>query len=133
VVGHPAPSAATAEGETEAEADTEPDPCRQPDGFDYPAGMTESARVEVGCEGRPAPGPRPWHVPMTGRDPAEEHRASTPLELLYDLCFVIAVGQAGRELHHDLAVGAVGHATVGFLFVWSSRPAWPTAMTKHRS
>jgi hypothetical protein len=28
---------------------------------------------------------RPWHVPMTGRDPSEPHRASTPLELLFDL------------------------------------------------
>ena len=37
---------------------------------------------------------RPWHVPMTGRDPAEAHRASTPLELLFDLCFVVAVAQA---------------------------------------
>jgi hypothetical protein len=31
---------------------------------------------------------RPWHIPMTGRDTEEPHRASTPLELLFDLCFV---------------------------------------------
>ena len=32
----------------------------------------------------------PWRRPMTGRDRDEEHRASTPLELLFDLCFVVA-------------------------------------------
>jgi len=30
---------------------------------------------------------------MTGRDPHEPHRASTPLELLFDLCVAVAVGQ----------------------------------------
>ena len=66
----------------------------------------------------PATAARPWHVPMTGRDPGEAHRASTPLELLFDLCFVIAVGQAARSLHHDLAGGLLGHAIVGYLFVF---------------
>jgi low temperature requirement protein LtrA len=28
---------------------------------------------------------------MAGRDPAEAHRAATPLELLFDLCFVAIV------------------------------------------
>ena len=37
----------------------------------------------------------PWRRPMASRDTAEEHRASTPLELLFDLCFVVAVAQAG--------------------------------------
>ena len=31
---------------------------------------------------------------MVGRDRDEPHRASTPLELLFDLCFVVAVAQA---------------------------------------
>ena len=44
---------------------------------------------------RPAVLIRPWHTPMTGRDPAEAHRASTPLELLFDLCFVVAVVAGG--------------------------------------
>jgi low temperature requirement protein LtrA len=42
---------------------------------------------------------------MSGRDPDEEHRSSTPLELLFDLTFVIAVAQAGTQLRHALAVG----------------------------
>jgi low temperature requirement protein LtrA len=35
---------------------------------------------------------------MSGRDPLEEHRAVTPLELLYDLTFVVAFGQASDQL-----------------------------------
>ena len=61
---------------------------------------------------------RPWHIPMAGRDPAEPHRAATPLELLFDLCFVVAVAEAAGALHHDLAEGAIGHGLVGFLIVF---------------
>ena len=55
---------------------------------------------------------------MTGRDPNEPHRAVTPLELLFDLCFVVAVAQAGAELHHGLAEGQIGHALVSYLIVF---------------
>jgi low temperature requirement protein LtrA len=55
---------------------------------------------------------------MAGRDPAESHRASTPLELLFDLCFVVAVAQAAGALHHDLAEGLVGHGVLSYLIVF---------------
>jgi low temperature requirement protein LtrA len=55
---------------------------------------------------------------MTGRDQTEAHRAATPLELLFDLCFVVAVAQAAAALHHDLAVGAVSHALFSYFFVF---------------
>jgi low temperature requirement protein LtrA len=42
---------------------------------------------------------------MSGRDPDEAHRASTPLELLFDLTFVVAVARAGFELRDALALG----------------------------
>ena len=42
-------------------------------------------------------------LPMRGRDPKEAHRAATPLELLFDLTFVVAFGAAGNELAHALA------------------------------
>jgi low temperature requirement protein LtrA len=61
---------------------------------------------------------QPWHVPMTGRDPNEAHRASTPLELLFDLCFVVAVAQAAGALHHDLAEGSILHGLVAYLVVF---------------
>ena len=38
-----------------------------------------------------------WWRPMRGRDPGEAHRASTSLELLFDLCFVVAVAQAAID------------------------------------
>ncbi len=42
---------------------------------------------------------------MSGRDPHESHRASTPLELLYDLTFVVAFGVASDQIAHLLACG----------------------------
>jgi low temperature requirement protein LtrA len=59
-----------------------------------------------------------WHRTMTGRDPDEEHRAATPLELLFDLCFVIAVAQASILLHEGLAHGDGVRAILGYLFVF---------------
>ncbi|WP_328607568.1 low temperature requirement protein A [Amycolatopsis sp. NBC_00345] len=61
---------------------------------------------------------RVWHRPMRPRDSAEHHRVATPLELLFDLCFVVAVGQAASNLHHQLAEGHVGHGVAGFALVF---------------
>jgi len=55
---------------------------------------------------------------MVGRDPDEAHRASTPLELLFDLTFVVAVARAASELHHALAQGHGGHALAGYAVVF---------------
>jgi low temperature requirement protein LtrA len=52
--------------------------------------------------------------PMTGRDPDEEHRVATPLELLFDLTFVIAFGIAANEFAHMLAENHVGAGLLGF-------------------
>lgn len=52
---------------------------------------------------------------MAGRDPHERHRVATPLELLFDLTFVIAFGVAGSEFAHMLAAGHVGAALTAFL------------------
>ena len=53
---------------------------------------------------------------LRGRDPEEAHRASTPLELLYDLTYAVAFGVAADALAHHLAEGEVATAVVGFLF-----------------
>ena len=45
---------------------------------------------------------------MRPRDPAEPHRVATPLELLFDLCFVVAVAQASAHLHHGLSAARWG-------------------------
>jgi low temperature requirement protein LtrA len=55
---------------------------------------------------------------MVGRDPNEAHRVSTPLELLFDLTFVVAVARAASELHHALAHGHTGPALAGYAVVF---------------
>ena len=50
-----------------------------------------------------SPLPQQWRRRMAGRDPEEGGRASTPLELLFDLTFVVAVALAAAQLHHALA------------------------------
>ncbi len=55
-------------------------------------------------------------IRMSGRDPHEDSRASTPLELLFDLTFVIAFGAAATELAHFLAADHVADGVLGFAF-----------------
>jgi low temperature requirement protein LtrA len=52
------------------------------------------------------------------RDPEEEHRASTPLELFVDLCFVVAVSQSASALNHELVAGHIANGIVGFLMAF---------------
>ncbi|MEU6061369.1 low temperature requirement protein A [Streptomyces sp. NPDC047097] len=54
-------------------------------------------------------------LPMTGRDPEETHRAATPLELLFDLTFVVAVGTAAHHFAELLAEGHLAPAVLAFL------------------
>lgn len=51
---------------------------------------------------------------MRGRDPHEPHRASTPLELLFDLTFVIGFGVAAQQLGRLVAQGHVAAGLAGF-------------------
>ncbi|MEK2472032.1 MULTISPECIES: low temperature requirement protein A [Streptomyces] len=55
---------------------------------------------------------------MRARSREEAHRAATPLELFFDLCFVVAIAQAGRQLVHALAEGHPGHGIVGYLMLF---------------
>lgn len=54
---------------------------------------------------------------MAPRDPAEAHRTATPLELLFDLVFVVAIASAAAELHHGLSANHLS-AVVGFVLVF---------------
>jgi low temperature requirement protein LtrA len=58
-----------------------------------------------------------------GRDPDEAHRASTPLELLYDLTIVVAFGTASDQLAHFIAEDHVGTGIAGFALA-SFAVAW---------
>ena len=55
---------------------------------------------------------------MGSRDAGESHRASTPLELLFDLCFVVAVSRAASLLHHAESAGRAGSAVVSYVLVF---------------
>jgi low temperature requirement protein LtrA len=57
-------------------------------------------------------------MPMAARSPDEPHRVSTPLELLFDLVFVVAISRAAAELHHAVAGGHVAHGLEGFAMVF---------------
>jgi low temperature requirement protein LtrA len=53
---------------------------------------------------------------MVGRDPYEVHRVATPLELLFDLTFVIGFGLTAAEFAHALSQNQVGPGLAGFAF-----------------
>ena len=59
---------------------------------------------------------------MSARDTAEAHRASSPLELLFDLVFVVAIAQVAAQLAHAIADGhaleTVGPYLMVFFAIW---------------
>ena len=64
---------------------------------------------------------RQIHLRMRGRNPNESHRASSPLELLFDLTFVVAVSTLTRELAEGLDTGhpgSIGAFLMVFVAVW---------------
>src|ERR1700754_176355 len=70
----------------------------------------------------PEPGPvrsRPsLRIRMTARAADEPHRASTQLELLFDLTFVVAVAGLVAQLAHGVAEGHAAEALAPFLQVF---------------
>jgi low temperature requirement protein LtrA len=66
----------------------------------------------------PRGGGRLWRVPMVGRDTSERHRAATPLELLFDLTFVVAVAAAAAQLAHAIVEGHAAEGLLGYLMVF---------------
>ena len=71
--------------------------------------MTSPSRIAAGLA---------WHRPMGPRDPEEHPRSATPLELLFDLCFVVAISRAAAELHHAISEDHVGAGVLGYLVVF---------------
>lgn len=55
--------------------------------------------------------PEPLLRPMRARDVGEAHRASTPLELFFDLTFVVAVSFAAVGLAHEISAGHAARGT----------------------
>ena len=61
---------------------------------------------------------------MRARSPHEPHRTATPLELFFDLVFVVAIAQAANGLHHAIAdahalEGLWGYVLVFFAIWWA--------------
>ena len=60
---------------------------------------------------------RVWRV-MRGRHPHEQHRVSTPLELFFDLIFVVAIAFAGNQLHHAISANHALHGLLSYTMVF---------------
>ncbi|MET7615942.1 low temperature requirement protein A [Streptomyces sp. NPDC005408] len=56
--------------------------------------------------------------PLVARRRDEEHRAATPLELFFDLCFVVAIAQAGVQLVHAVAEDHAGDGVLNYVMVF---------------
>lgn len=61
---------------------------------------------------------------MGGRDPHEPHRSATPLELFFDLTFVIAFAVASSQMAHAIAEdhlvpGLIGFSFAMFAIIWA--------------
>jgi low temperature requirement protein LtrA len=55
---------------------------------------------------------------MKPRSRDEAHRQATPLELFFDLVFVVAVAQAASALHHGIAEGHAVESLVSYVVVF---------------
>jgi hypothetical protein len=51
-----------------------------------------------------------FHVTMRARDRTEKHRASSPLELLFDPTFVVAISSLAAQLAHEVSGGHAASA-----------------------
>lgn len=55
---------------------------------------------------------------MTARRREEAHRVASPLELFFDLCFVVAIAQAGSQLVHAMAEGHAGEGILNYAMLF---------------
>lgn len=55
---------------------------------------------------------------LTARGRDEAHRVASPLELFFDLCFVVAIAQAGVALVHAIAEGHAGEGILNYAMVF---------------
>ncbi|MFF3613547.1 low temperature requirement protein A [Streptomyces sp. NPDC002580] len=78
--------------------------------------MTSSSAPEPTATPRPG-GRRPLRR-MTARGRDEAHRVASPLELFFDLCFVVAIAQAGAQLVHAVAEGHAGQGILDYAMIF---------------
>lgn len=63
--------------------------------------------------------------PLIARDVNETHRAATPLELFYDLIYVVAIASLAAELHHAISSGHHVLHGIGMYFFILFLVWWP--------
>ncbi|MEU6139317.1 low temperature requirement protein A [Streptomyces sp. NPDC047081] len=78
--------------------------------------MTSSPTPASGHSGAPQSHRPLRRLRARGRD--EEHRVASPLELFFDLCFVVAIAQAGVQLVHALAENHAGEGILNYAMVF---------------
>ncbi|MFI2204387.1 low temperature requirement protein A [Streptomyces sp. NPDC020192] len=74
--------------------------------------MTSSSAPAPASSGAPQSPGLLRRLTARGRD--EAHRVSSPLELFFDLCFVVAIAQAGAQLVHAVAEGHAGNGILSY-------------------
>ncbi|WP_225822384.1 low temperature requirement protein A [Streptomyces naphthomycinicus] len=83
--------------------------------------MTSSSTPAPASSGAPRPPSHPLRR-LTARGRDEAHRVASPLELFFDLCFVVAIAQAGVQLVHAVAAGHAGEGilnyAMAFFAIW---------------
>lgn len=63
----------------------------------------------------------PFRRTMAPRDPHESHRVATPLELFFDLVFVVAIASAAAQWHHGISeahFGDLAGFAMAFFAIW---------------
>ncbi|MDT9697137.1 low temperature requirement protein A [Streptomyces sp. P17] len=78
--------------------------------------MTSSSAHASASPGTPGSNGPLRRLTARGRD--EAHRASTPLELFFDLCFVVAIAQAGVQLVRSVAEAHAGEGILDYAMVF---------------
>ncbi|WP_406476788.1 low temperature requirement protein A [Streptomyces sp. NBC_01615] len=78
--------------------------------------MTSSSTSEPAATPRPASRGPLRRMTARGRD--EAHRVASPLELFFDLCFVVAIAQAGIQLVHAVTEGHAGEGILNYAMVF---------------
>ncbi|MCZ9352841.1 low temperature requirement protein A [Streptomyces mutabilis] len=78
--------------------------------------MTSSPAPPSACSAAPA-----HHRPLrrlTARGRDETHRGVSSLELFFDLCFIVAITQAGAQLVHAMVEGDTGEGILNYLMIF---------------
>ncbi|MFJ3672207.1 low temperature requirement protein A [Streptomyces sp. NPDC090106] len=78
--------------------------------------MTSRSTPPPAHSGAPASSSPLRRLIARGRD--EAHRVASPLELFFDLCFVVAIAQAGVQLVHAVAESHAGEGILNYAMVF---------------